>query len=163
MKFNFSDEEKIILEELRENLIDLAVSQDSSSFNENLILMDIARFLKNRLHDKSLSGEYIDQLARNMLQELIGYGEMSFLINDDDLEEIMVIGVGKPVFVYHRRHGMMETDLIFDSEDAIISIINSIARNVNRRIDQQSPILDARLSDGSRVLPFLHYLLTDLQ
>ena len=151
VKFNFSDEEKIILEELRENLIDLAVSQDSSSFNENLILMDITRFLKNRLHDKSLNGEYIDQLARNMLQELIGYGEMSFLINDDDLEEIMVIGVGKPVFVYHRRHGMMETDLIFDSEDAIISIINSIARNVNRRIDQQSPILDARLSDGSRV------------
>ena len=151
VKFNFSDEEKIILEELRENLIDLAVSQDSSSFNENLILMDITRFLKNRLHDKSLSSEYIDQLARNMLQELIGYGEMSFLINDDDLEEIMVIGVGKPVFVYHRRHGMMETDLIFDSEDAIISIINSIARNVNRRIDQQSPILDARLSDGSRV------------
>ena len=50
VKFNFSDEEKIILEELRENLIDLAVSQDSSSFNENLILMDIARFLKNRLH-----------------------------------------------------------------------------------------------------------------
>jgi len=86
-----------------------------------------------------------------MLQELIGYGEMSFLINDDDLEEIMVIGVGKPVFVYHRMHGMMETDLVFDSEDAIISIINSIARNVNRRIDQQSPILDARLSDGSRV------------
>ena len=42
VKFNFSDEEKIILEELRENLIDLAVSQDSSSFNENLILMDIA-------------------------------------------------------------------------------------------------------------------------
>lgn len=151
VKFNFSDEEKIILEELRENLIDLAVSEDSSSFNENLILMDIARFLKNRLHDKSLSGEYIDQLARNMLQELIGYGEMSFLINDDDLEEIMVIGVGKPVFVYHRRHGMMETDLVFDSEDAILSIINSIARNVNRRIDQQSPILDARLSDGSRV------------
>ena len=41
LKFNFSDEEKLILEELRENLIDLAISEKMSSFNEELILKDI--------------------------------------------------------------------------------------------------------------------------
>jgi len=183
-KFNFSPEEKEIIEELRENLIDLAISENMSSFDSDLILKDIIRFLENRLvnnpnlnynnsqnsfnlnnedstfsdsnfgennFQNNLNPKYLVRLASNMLEELIGYGEMSSLINDDNLEEIMVIGVGKPVFVYHRQFGMMETDLYFDSEDKITNIIDSIARETNRRIDQQSPILDARLPNGSRV------------
>ncbi|WP_407462184.1 CpaF family protein [Methanobrevibacter sp.] len=150
LKFNFSDEEKLILEELRENLIDLAISEKMSSFNEDLILRDIIRFLENRLQNR-FDYDYKEKLARNMLKELIGYGEISSLIEDDDLEEIMVIGVDKPVFVYHREYGMMETDLIFDDGEKITNIIDSIARETNRRIDQQSPILDARLENGSRV------------
>ena len=150
LKFNFSDEEKLILEELRENLIDLAISEKMSSFNEELILKDIIRFLENRLQNR-FDYDYKENLARNMLKELIGYGELSALIEDDNLEEIMVIGVNKPVFVYHREYGMMETDLFFEEEEKITNIIDSIARETNRRIDQQSPILDARLSNGSRV------------
>ena len=142
LKFNFSDEEKFILEELRENLIDLAISEKMSSFNEELILKDIIRFLENRLQNR-FDYDYKENLARNMLKELIGYGELSALI--------MVIGVNKPVFVYHREYGMMETDLFFEDEEKITNIIDSIARETNRRIDQQSPILDARLSNGSRV------------
>ena len=46
---------------------------------------------------------------------------------------------------------MMETDLVFEREEKILSIIDSFARETNRRIDQQSPILDTRLSNGSRV------------
>ena len=150
LKFNFSDEEKLILEELRENLIDLAISEKMSSFNEELILKDIIRFLENRLQNR-FDYDYKENLAKNMLKELIGYGEISSLIDDDNLEEIMVIGVNKPVFVYHREYGMMETDLFFEDEEKITNIIDSIARETNRRIDQQSPILDARLSNGSRV------------
>ena len=150
LKFNFSDEEKLILEELRENLIDLAISEKMSSFNEELILRDIIRFLENRLQNR-FDYDYKENLARNMLKQLIGYGEISSLIDDDNLEEIMVIGVNKPVFVYHRKYGMMETDLLFEDEEKITNIIDSIARETNRRIDQQSPILDARLSNGSRV------------
>ena len=146
LKFNFSDEEKLILEELRENLIDLAISEKMSSFNEELILRDIIRFLENRLQNR-FDYDYKENLARNMLKQLIGYGEISSLIDDDNLEEIMVIGVNKPVFVYHRKYGMMETDLFFEDEEKITNIIDSIARETNRRIDQQSPILDARLSN----------------
>lgn len=180
-KFNFTEDEKEVLEELRESLIDMAVSQNMSSFNEDLILNDIRIFLDNRLfsnpnyapgnsvfnrnlsyhinptesnnewRDIQLRDKYKSQLAKNMLQELIGFGEISNLIEDDDLEEIMVIGVNKPVFVYHREYGMMETDLVFRQESEILNIIDSIARKSNRRIDQQSPILDTRLDDGSRV------------
>ena len=132
LKFNFSDEEKLILEELRENLIDLAISEKMSSFNEELILKDIIRFLDNRLQNRFDYG-YKENLAKNILKELIGYGEISSLIDDDNLEEIMVIGVNKPVFVYHREYGMMETDLYFEDEEKITNIIDSIARETNRQ------------------------------
>ena len=148
-KPNFSKIELNVLEELRENIVDLAISENMSSFNEKLILEDVNRFLKNRFPNLDEINRKI--LANNMFQELIGYGEIDSLIKDDDLEEIMVIGVGKPVFVYHREYGMMETDLIFENEDKILRIIDSIAREANRRIDQQSPILDARMKDGSRI------------
>lgn len=63
----------------------------------------------------------------------------------------MVIGTNRPVYVWHRRFNMCKTNVIFDSDRDILNIIERIAREVGRRIDQQSPLLDARLPDGSRV------------
>ena len=63
----------------------------------------------------------------------------------------MVIGIDKPVFVYHREYGMMKTNILFKDAGEVMNLIDSIARQINRRIDQESPILDGRLPDGSRV------------
>ena len=80
------------------------------------------------------------------------------MIHDDNLEEIMIIGINKPVFVYHRKHGMMKSNIVFKNEKDIIELIDSIARQINRRIDQESPILDGRLLDGSRVNATISYI-----
>jgi len=45
----------------------------------------------------------VDRLATQISQEMLGYGQLDPMIKDDDLEEIMVIGVNRNVFVYHRR------------------------------------------------------------
>ena len=95
--------------------------------------------------------QYLDNLARKLFQDLVGYGEIDPLIRDDNLEEIMVIGMNKPVFVYHREYGMMKTNILFKDADELMNLIDSIARQINRRIDQESPILDGHLLDGSRV------------
>ena len=63
----------------------------------------------------------------------------------------MIIGLDKPVFVYHRKYGMMKTNLVYSDEKELMDLIDSIARQINRRIDQESPILDGRLIDGSRI------------
>ena len=89
--------------------------------------------------------------AEAVVREMIGYGLLDFLIPDDELEEIMVIGPKRPVYVFHRRYGMMKTNIIFYSDDEIREIIDKIARDVGRRIDIENPLLDARLPDGSRV------------
>lgn len=155
-KQKYSSEEKLLLSELRENLVDLAMSSDESlQVNEDKLLNDIKNFLfaklANNSQNNAISNEYLDNLARKLFQDLVGYGEIDPLIRDDNLEEIMVIGIDKPVFVYHREYGMMKTNILFKDAGEVMNLIDSIARQINRRIDQESPILDGRLPDGSRV------------
>lgn len=136
--------------------MDLAISSDESlQVNEDKLLNDIKNFLfaklANNSQNNTISNEYLDNLARKLFQDLVGYGEIDPLIRDDNLEEIMVIGIDKPVFVYHREYGMMKTNILFKDAGEVMNLIDSIARQINRRIDQESPILDGRLPDGSRV------------
>lgn len=93
----------------------------------------------------------IDFYAEWVMREMIGYGILDTLLKDDKLEEIMVIGPNRPVFVFHREYEMMTTNIVFGSDADIYGIIDRIAREVGRRVDIQNPLLDARLPDGSRV------------
>ena len=153
-KQKFTPEEKVILAELRENLVDLAISSgENLQLNEARLLNDIKNFLYARLsYDPArISNEYVDTLSRKLLQDIVGYGQIDPLIHDDELEEIMIIGINKPIFVYHRKYGMMKTDIEYKSSEELIELIDQMARQINRRIDQESPILDGRLPDGSRI------------
>ncbi len=155
-KRNYSQDERILLGEIRENLVDLAISTgENYQANEEILLNDIKNFLFLRLsgenQNNNISNEYLNNLSRRFLRDIIGYGQIDPLIQDDELEEIMIIGTSKPIFVYHRKYGMMKTDIEFNNETELRDLIDSIARQINRRIDQESPILDGRLADGSRI------------
>ena len=156
LKQNYTTEEKILLNEIRENLVDLAISSgENFQPNKDKLLNDIKAFLFNRFagenQDKRIPNEYLDNLSHKLLRDIIGYGKIDSLIQDDELEEIMIIGINKPVYVYHRKHGMMKTNIRYDDEQELTDLIDSMARQINRRIDKESPILDGRLSDGSRI------------
>lgn len=153
---DYSSDEKVLLGEIRENLVDLAISSGNNyQVSKEKLLNDIKNFLFRRLdannQNNHISNEYLDSLSQKFLRDIIGYGEIDPLIQDDELEEIMIIGTGKPLFVYHREYGMMKTNLKFKNKQEIRDLIDSIARQINRRIDQESPILDGRLIDGSRI------------
>lgn len=156
IKQNYSPEEKVLLKELRENLVDLAISSgENFQPNKDKLLNDIKNFLFIKLNENNqnynLSNEYLDNLSNKLLSDMIGYGKIDSIIQDDELEEIMINGINKPVFVYHRQYGMMKTNIQFNDERELMDLIDSIARQINRRIDQESPILDGRLIDGSRI------------
>lgn len=91
-----------------------------------------------------------EKIISKLEHDINGYGKIDPLLEDDQLEEIMIIGSNKPVYVYHRTNGMMITDII-PTEIEIRQIINKIANYIQRKIDKETPILDARLPDGSRV------------
>lgn len=152
----YSNREKLLLNELRENLVDIAISSgENFKIDENKLLKDIKDFIFLRLKvetsEINIDKNYLNKLSRRFFQDLFGYGKIDPLIRDDNLEEIMIIGTGKPVFVYHRKYGMMKTNLTYEMENEIVDLIDSIARQINRRIDQETPILDGRLQDGSRI------------
>jgi flagellar protein FlaI len=101
--------------------------------------------------DLELSAEKREKLAELIVNDMVGYGLLEPLLEDDEIEEIMVIGPKRPVYVFHRKYGMLETNVVFQDPREIVNIIQRIASSVGRRIDASSPLLDARLPDGSRV------------
>lgn len=149
LKQDYTPEEKVILAEIRENLVDKAMNSNGNfQTSEEKLLLEIREFLSTK---DNISREYSNHLSQKLLRDITGYGDIDPLIQDDDLEEIMIIGIDKPVFVYHRKYGMMKTNIKFSNTFEIMELIDSIARQINRRIDQESPILDGRLIDGSRI------------
>ncbi|MFH1056471.1 MAG: CpaF family protein [Candidatus Micrarchaeota archaeon] len=92
-----------------------------------------------------------DFYATAVVREMAGYSLIDALVADDGLEEIMILGPGKPVYVFHRKYEMMKTNVVFYYDEDIRNLIERIGRAVGRRIDTQVPLLDARLPDGTRV------------
>jgi pilus assembly protein CpaF len=91
--------------------------------------------------------------AKKVVQEIIndvtGYGPINPLLLDADVSEVMVNG---PYMVYVERGGRVQlTDIKFRDNDQVMHIIEKIVSPLGRRIDESSPMVDARLPDGSRV------------
>lgn len=97
------------------------------------------------------------ELVEYVLDNSIGYGFLAPLMGDDFLEEIMVNGFKRPIFVYHKKHGMCKTNLVVQKDGFISNLIKRIAATASKEVLISSPLLDARLPDGSRANATLQY------
>jgi pilus assembly protein CpaF len=89
------------------------------------------------------------QIFRDVIDELTGYGPIQSLLDDPEITEVMVNG---PNLVYIERDGkLIKTNVSFESDEHIVKVIERIVLPLGRRIDAESPTVDARLPDGSRV------------
>ncbi|HYM51531.1 MAG TPA: CpaF family protein [Candidatus Limnocylindrales bacterium] len=89
------------------------------------------------------------QLLSALLADILGFGPLDLLLGDDAISDILVNGPNK---VYVERSGKMQRAAIkFDSDAHLMQIISRIVTGVGRRVDESSPMCDARLPDGSRV------------
>jgi pilus assembly protein CpaF len=89
------------------------------------------------------------RMLEQITDEIIGLGPLEPLLRDDTVTEIMVNG---PRQVYIERNGRLElTNVVFQNDDHVMRIIDRIIAPIGRRIDESSPMVDARLTDGSRV------------
>jgi pilus assembly protein CpaF len=89
------------------------------------------------------------QLLREVMDEIFGLGPVEQLMRDPEIADILVNG---PKQIYIERMGRLEPARVqFRDEKHLMTVIQRIAAGVGRRIDEGSPMLDARLSDGSRV------------
>ncbi len=117
---------------------------------QNIYYQKILEILENA-PEINVPKHLFDFYAKAVVTEMVGFGMIDTLIHDTKLEEIMIIGPKKPVYIYHRDYGMMYTNIIFYTDEEIQDIIDKIARVLGRRVDISNPLLDARLPDGSRV------------
>lgn len=89
------------------------------------------------------------ELFRDILDDLIGFGPIQGLLEDPTISEVMV---NRPNQVFIEREGkLLETHVNFESDEHIMRIIERIVSPLGRRVDTDSPMVDARLPDGSRV------------
>lgn len=91
----------------------------------------------------------MDQIIQRIINDSVGYGPLESLLKDDDITEIMVNG---PTDIFIEKKGKLsKTDTNFKDEEHIRHIIDRIIAPIGRRVDESSPMVDARLPDGSRV------------
>lgn len=89
------------------------------------------------------------KVVEELMNDLTGFGPINPLLMDEDVSEVMVNG---PAQVYCERKGKIElTSIMFRDDEHVMSIIEKIVAPLGRRIDESSPMVDARLPDGSRV------------
>jgi pilus assembly protein CpaF len=96
-----------------------------------------------------LSTEERQRLTADLADDVLGYGPLQRLLDDDTVSEVMVNG---PDNIYVEQNGkLVRTAASFTSEEHLRRVIDRIVSRVGRRIDESSPLVDARLADGSRV------------
>ena len=98
--------------------------------------------LKLTKHDR-------DELAELIMHDVLGLGPLESLLDDPEVSEIMVNGP-KTIFA-ERRGRLTQSELVFESERDLRRVIDRIVARIGRRVDESSPMVDARLPDGSRV------------
>lgn len=101
-----------------------------------------------------LSSATREKLMQEVLDEIFGLGPIEEFMRDPEITEVMVNG---PDEVYIEKHGKIyRTDARFLDDEHLLKIIDRIVSQVGRRIDEASPMVDARLPDGSRVNAAIH-------
>src|ERR1700732_40087 len=131
----------------RIDLVKLSAMQADVKEGREQILALIARLMMEQ--SVPLSAADRDQLAKEVLDEVFGLGPLEPLLHDNTVSDILVNGHDS---VYVERRGRLEkTNVIFKDPAHLMHIIDKIVSAVGRRIDESSPMVDARLLDGSRV------------
>ena len=124
---------------------------DISSMKDNELRSNVRSLINEIVQESRELPADIDTelLSQQLLDEAIGLGPMEILLKDESVTEVMVNRFDE---IWVERSGKLElTDVAFSSDIAVLGAIERIVTPLGRRIDESSPMVDARLKDGSRV------------
>lgn len=127
--------------------IDLEELSNDFSKHRGAIEGLIAKYLAKESLNLTMTQR--DRIQAELMDEITGFGPITALINDPEVNEIMVNG---PNQIYVERSGLLyRTDYHFKDDNHVLHVIKKIVSPIGRRIDESSPMVDARLPNGSRV------------
>jgi len=119
--------------------------------DELMLRRRVEELVEEKLREEKLpySRQIRNRLVSDMADEILGFGPIEPLLRDPTVTEVMV---NRPDQVYCERFGKLElTDVQFRDNDHIRHVVDKIVTPLGRRVDESSPMVDARLPDGSRV------------
>ena len=136
---------EILTEELE---LDFTLLRDREKTNEYLksTIMGIIRDYAIKLDERSL-----DKIVYYITRDFIGFGTLEPLLRDHMIEDISCDGVGVPIYIWHRKYDSIPTNILYDADKDLDSVVIKMAQRAGRHISIASPLLDASLPDGSRV------------
>jgi pilus assembly protein CpaF len=147
-----SDEQDIIKSQVLETLIQsLGQQLYSGQVEQSVLEQHVYEAIALVISKSSMSMTSYDRagLVQNIVDEILGLGPLQTLLRNSEITEVMVNRYDR---IYIEKKGKIsKTDLRFSSEDHLRRTIERIVGQVGRRIDESSPMVDARLIDGSRV------------
>jgi pilus assembly protein CpaF len=137
--------------ELHQRLLDLINLSALDQMSREQIQAEVGDIVAEELgkQNHALNQQERKQLVADVLDELLGLGPIEPLLKDPTITDILVNGCDR---VFVERYGVLEpTPVRFKDERHLLRIIQKIVSAVGRRVDESSPLVDARLADGSRV------------
>jgi pilus assembly protein CpaF len=146
---------------LHRRLLDKINLEALSSIENQKVRVEVRNALMALMDEEStlLSSLERQQICDEVLDEVFGLGPLEPLLQDPTISDILV-NTHKQVYV--ERKGMLElTNVTFKDDGHLLRIIDKIVSQVGRRVDESSPMVDARLSDGSRVNAIISPLAVD--
>jgi pilus assembly protein CpaF len=147
--------------ELHQRLLDVINLQALDQMSRSQIEAEVGDIVYEELakQNQALNNSERKSLVSDVLDELLGLGPIEPLLKDPTITDILINGHNS---VFVERYGVLEhTNVRFKDERHLLRIIQKIVSAVGRRIDESSPMVDARLADGSRVNAIVHPLAID--
>ncbi len=147
-----SDEEK----KVRDKLIHLfRVRADVDVFDTDVETKK--KLLKNSLEDLieknkiELNEKSKDKIFYYIFREFIGYGKIDIMMNDEVVEDISCDGHNIPIFIYHKGYENIKSNVVFDDIEELTSFVIKLSQMCGKQISVYEPVVDGKLSDGSRL------------
>lgn len=152
-RFRLSEQYQTLKQKLHRYLIDQIDQQDLDieTWPEAKVAHFVSDTARRYASDNRLplSRNELDALSQDACDELLGLGPLQQLVNDPEVDDIVVNG---PEHIFVERHGRMSREsLRFNDDNHVVRVIQRILAPLGRRIDETTPMVDARLADGSRV------------
>ncbi|MGP6220774.1 type II/IV secretion system ATPase subunit [Caldiplasma sukawensis] len=146
-----TDQEKLTLDIIKKSMEQIIKSMKKfpSDFVNVKIGSVIESYLRNRGY--KLPRQSVDKIKYYIKRDYEGYGPLDAVIRDPMVEDISCNGVGIPVFIEHKTHGSLKSNIVFQSDYELDSYVIRLAQICGKEVSMNEPILDGTFPEGHRI------------
>jgi hypothetical protein len=149
----FSDLTRMVVDLIKDEVIGKITYNDILKMHkdEAVVVKDFYNKILDKVKDifANLPEASLHSMCEYIVITSIGMGEIEFLLKDKFLEEVVINSADQPIWVYHKKYGWLETNILLEDEAKIVHYATLAGRTMDKTITALSPLMDARLRTGT--------------